>query len=388
MKIVSINRAAVNAVELEHFDMAHAQKSRAYHSTFPQYAPTPLRSLDARAQSIGIKKFFVKDESYRFGLNAFKVLGSSYAVARILSYRFGKKMLPFKELIDGRIEPYSFTFATATDGNHGRGLAWTANQLKQNCVVYMPRGSRRERLENILRENADASITEMNYDATVKYTREQARRNGWMLVQDTTLTRYEIMPRMIMQGYLTMALEIYERLSELNETPTHVFLQAGVGSMAGAIAAFFAQVYCINRPRVIVVEPNDADCIFQTALANDGELHATNGRLNTMMAGLACGEPCALAWDLMSATADYALKCGDEISMRGMKMLANPLDSDDKIVSGESGAVCAGLTVELMTNPKYEAIKNILGLNGNSKVVCISTEGATDRENYARIVNG
>ena len=392
MKIVSINRSTVNAAEsvgLAHFDEAHAKRALDFHSTFPQYQPTPLHSLDALAQAIGLKKIFVKDESYRFGLNAFKVLGSSYAVARILSFRFGSNILSFDQLTDGRLEPNMFTFTTTTDGNHGRGLAWTARQLNQKAVIYMPRGTKRERFENIAKENAEVSITKMNYDDTVRFTREQAKLNGWTLVQDTTMDRYAIMPRLIMQGYLTMAREIFEQLSDqLSEPPTHVFLQAGVGSMAGSIAAFLTNVYGINRPKVIIVEPYEADCIYQTALANDGKVHATSGRLNTMMAGLACGEPCQLAWDLLSETADYALVCGDQVSARAMKLLANPLDNDDKIISGESGAVGVGVTLDLMTRSDCRAIRDQLGLDENSVVVCISTEGDTDRENYEKIVRG
>ncbi len=372
MKIVSINRAAVNHVDITQFDESHAREVLKFHSTFPQYAPTPLHSLKNLARSIGIKNLLIKDESYRFGLNAFKVLGSSYAVARILSARLQSRLQSFAELIAGRLEPHSMTFATTTDGNHGRGLAWTANQLRQNSVVYMPRGTKSERLENIRRENSDASIVDMNYDDAVRFMRRQSEANGWILVQDTTLPGYVGVPRLIMQGYLTMALETYRQLPE---KPTHIFLQAGVGSMAGAVSAFFANVYGESRPRVIVVEPNDADCIYQTALANDGALHSTKGALNTMMAGLACGEPCSIAWELLSATADFALTCGDEISANGMSILAHPRGNDDKIISGESGAVSAGLTFELMTDENYSAIRDKLGLNENSVVLCFSTEG-------------
>lgn len=382
MQIVSIKRKAVNG--LADFDEAHAREVLSYHSTFPQYKPTPLRSLDGLARSIGLGALTVKDESFRFGLNAFKVLGSSYAVAKILSARLSERLLTFAELLDGRLEPHSLTFATTTDGNHGRGLAWTANRLKQNSVVYMPRGTRAERLENIRRENSEASIVEMNYDEAVRFTRRQAELNGWILVQDTTLPGYEEIPRLIMQGYLTMAIEICDRI---RAEPTHVFLQAGVGSMAGSVAALLANVYN-NCPRVIVVEPNDADCIYQTALANDGRLHRASGELRTMMAGLACGEPCSLAWELLSASADFALKCEDEITARGMRALANPIEGDEKIIGGESGAVGVGLTIELMTNVEHSEIKEMLGLDENSRVLCINTEGATDRENYDRIVRG
>ena len=261
MKIVSIRKSAVNHVDITQFDEPHAREVLKFHSTFPQYAPTPLHSLKNLARSIGIKNLLIKDESYRFGLNAFKVLGSSYAVARILSDRLQSRLLSFAELIDGRLEPHSMTFATTTDGNHGRGLAWTANQLRQNSVVYMPRGTRSERLENIRRENSDASIVDMNYDDAVRFTRRQSEAHDWILVQDTTLPGYVEIPRLIMQGYLTMALETYRQLPE---KPTHIFLQAGVGSMAGAVSAFFANVYGESRPRVIVVEPDDADCIYHS----------------------------------------------------------------------------------------------------------------------------
>jgi diaminopropionate ammonia-lyase len=170
--------------------------------------------------------------------------------------------------------------------------------------------------------------------------------------------------------------------------PTHVFLQAGVGAMAGALAAFFADCYRGSRPTVVVVEADAADCILRTAEADDGSLHAVDGDLATIMAGLACGEPCSIAWEMLRRFADHFVSVPDELAARGMRILANPVDTDAPIVSDESGAVTAGLVAELMTSGDLAGMRNAIGLGPDSKVLCISTEGATDRENYARIVHG
>ena len=187
-----------------------------------------------------------------------------------------------------------------------------------------------------------------------------------------------------MQGYTTLALEVVEQLGE--EVPTHVFLQAGVGAMSGALAAFFADRYREKRPTVVIVEPNAADCVFRTAKADDGTLHKVEGDLATIMAGLSCGEPCTIGWEMLRRFADHFVSVPDEIAEKGMRILACPHASDEPIVSGESGAVTAGLVAELMENEGLAGIRDAIGLGPRSKVLCISTEGDTDREAYRRIV--
>lgn len=380
--------AGLDPAAAEQFGLAQAEKVRAFHRSFPEYAPTPLADLARLARELGIAALRVKDESCRFGLNAFKVLGGSYCLGRCVAERLGLEpdSLTFAELTSPEVlaKIDGSTFVTATDGNHGRGVAWTAAKLKQRCVVYMPKGSAAERLENIRRTGADASITEFNYDRTVELARETAAKNGWTLVQDTSWPGYEEIPLRIMQGYLTMTLEAAEQLD--GEKPTHVFLQAGVGSMPAAAAAFFANLYGAERPIVTIVESNQADCIYRTAAARDGKIHAVNGDMRTIMAGLACGVPGMTAWELLRRCADNFVSMPDFVAAQGMRILGAPLPGDPRVISGESGASAFGLVTEVLRNPGLKWLKEQLRLDENSRVLCFSTEGATDRANYRRIV--
>lgn len=364
-----------------------AEEIKKFHKTFPMYQLTPLVELKETAAYFGLGNLYVKDESYRFGLNAFKVLGGSHAIGKYLAGKLGKELdeVSYEILVadETREELGDITFVTATDGNHGRGVAWTANQFKQKSVVYMPKGSAQERLDNIKAAGADASITDMNYDDAVRLANRQAQEKGWVLVQDTAWEGYEEIPTWIMQGYGTMALEALEQLPE---KPTHIFLQAGVGSMAAAIAGFFTSVYQENRPMIIIVEPNKADCFYRTVEADDGNMHFVTGDMDTIMAGLACGEPCSIAWDILKDCADYYISCPDYVAAKGMRILGNPAKGDTRVVSGESGASAFGCVAEIMSNPELRKIKEQLQLDEKSRVLFFSTEGDTDKANYKAIV--
>ena len=365
-----------------------AERALAFHRSIPGYSPTPLVRLERLAKELGLAELYVKDESYRFGLNAFKVLGVSYCIGRYLCRRLG---IPPEEMDYNRLtgpeakkQLGPVTFVTATDGNHGRGIAWTAARMGQESVVYLPRGTARERLEHISALGARVEVTPWSYDETVRYARTQAAENGWILVQDTDWEGYRQIPAWIMEGYTTMGREIVEQLA--GARPTHIFLQAGVGSMAGAVAGFFADYYREERPVITVVEPERADCIFRTAQAADGILHRAEGPLDTMMAGLACGEPCGLAWEVLQQCAGMYTAVPEWVAAKGMRMLGNPLPGDPRVISGESGAVTAGLVTEVMERQELAPLCEELGLNEQSRVLCISTEGATDWENYRRVV--
>lgn len=373
------------------------ERTAAWHRTIPDYAPTPLRRLSALASQLGLAGLYVKDESPRFGLNSFKALGGSYACARILADRLG--MAEEVEADPGALNLAALmrraifardrqvTFATATDGNHGRGVAWAAHMLVQRSVVNMPRGSSAERLANIRALGARAQVCDMVYDEVVRETARQARDNGWVLVQDTSWPGYEEVPRLIMQGYATLASELVSQLARsVAKPPTHVFLQAGVGSMAAAVAAYLADAYGDERPAIVVVEPNRADCLYRTAQAADGALHDAPGDLGSIMAGLSCGHPSQLAWDVLRRYARYYVSMPDWVAAKGMRVLGNPLGDDERVVSGESGASTTGLVCELMANESLYELRGRLGLGPDSRVVCVSTEGDTDRANYRRVV--
>ena len=383
------------------FTVKNARAVREFHSSIPGYAPTPLAELDALAQSLGIAGMYVKDESYRFGLNAFKGLGGSYSLGCYIADQLRKEkaapaitaapdndiqVLSFAEITseETRGKLGEITFVTATDGNHGRGVAWTAHMLGQKAVVYMPKGSVQERLENIRRLGAEAEITDVNYDDTVAFAARQAEEKGWVLIQDTAWEGYEEIPTWIMQGYMTLGLEAVEQLG--GRKPTHIFLQAGVGAMSGALAAFFTDYYGADKPMITVVEPNKADCIYQTALADDGRVHAVTGDLATIMAGLACGVPCTIGWNELDRCAENFASVPDWVAAKGMRILGNPAGNDRRVISGESGAVTTGFVCELLQNESLAELRQTIGLDKDSVVLCISTEGDTDRENYRRIV--
>lgn len=387
IKIVSLQRHHQEKKDLSFLNLEEAEKVHGFHSSFPMYQKTPLNEFKNTAQALGFGTAYVKDESYRFGLNAFKVLGGSYAIGNYIACKLGTDIreLPYEKMISQEVRTKlgEMTFITATDGNHGRGVAWTANKLKQRSVVYMPKGSSIERLDNIRAEGADASITDLNYDEAVRLANRKARENGWIMVQDTAWDGYEDIPRWIMQGYGTMG---YEAYSQIPGKPTHIFLQAGVGSMAGAIAGFFSSVYGEDRPIITIVEPNKADCLFRTAEANDSELHFVTGQMDTIMAGLACGEPCSIAWQVLKNCADHFISCPDYVAAKGMRILGNPIRGDKSMISGESGAAAFGCVAEIMTNPMFKNIRKELQLDETSRVLFFSTEGDTDRKNYRAIV--
>ena len=388
IKVVEMKSKNAAAPLPPYLNGTEASRLQSFHESFPMYTPTPLASMDGLAKALGVSKVFVKDESYRFGLNAFKVLGGSYAIGRYLAERLDLDIsaLPYEKMISEEVRQAlgELTFVSATDGNHGRGVAWAANQLGQKSYIYMPKGSAVERLENIRAEGADASIIEGNYDDAVRLASQMADEHGWILMQDTAWEGYEDIPTWIMQGYSTMGGEVHKQLGD--EMPTHVFLQAGVGSMAGAIAGLFANIYGDKRPTVVVVEPQKADCLFRTASADDGKMHIVTGAMDTIMAGLACGEPCSIAWNILKDFADYFIATPDFVAAKGMRMLAAPPKGDPPVVSGESGAGPFGCVAEILKNPAYASLKAQLNIDEHSKLLFFNTEGDTDKEQYEAIV--
>lgn len=376
---------------LDFLNYDEAKKAHDFHASFDVYKETPLVPLTSLAKQLGIAQILVKDESYRFGLNAFKVLGGSYAIGRYIADQLGEDIsklsaakMTSKEVKDKLGE---LTFVTATDGNHGRGVAWTANRLNQKSVVYMPKGSAKERLENIRAEGSDASIVDMNYDEAVRLANSKAESDGWIMVQDTAWEGYTNIPTWIMQGYMTLAYEIVQQLEAMKEqAPTHIFLQAGVGSLAGAITGFFANYYQGNKPKIIIIEPNKADCIYRTAEAKDGKLHFVTGDMDTIMAGLACGEPNIIGWDVLKDHADGFISCPDYTAADGMRVMSSPLDGDSRIISGESGAATLGCIFNVLTDEELVSLKKELALDEHSRALFVSTEGDTDRANYDNIV--
>ena len=367
-------------------------KAYAFHKSFPQYAPTPLVQLKNMAELLGVGSVFIKDESWRFGLNAFKVLGGSFAIAKYIAKQLKKDVseLPYDVLISEKLrkEFGQATFFTATDGNHGRGVAWAANKLGQKSVVLMPKGSSKTRFDNIAKEGAQVTIETVNYDECVRMAAAlAAKTEHGVMVQDTAWDGYEEIPAWIMQGYGTMALEAAEQLKAAGvDRPTHIFVQAGVGSLAGAVQGYFKNLFPNNCPITVVVEARAADCLYRSAKAADGKPHFVTGDLKTIMAGLACGEPNTISWDILKNNSSCFVSAPDWVSSRGMRMLAAPIKGDTPVTSGESGAVPFGLLSAIMQHDDMKDLRAALKLDKNSKIVCFSTEGDTDPAMYKKIV--
>lgn len=376
---------------IEFLNKEEVSKAKMFHESFSEYDKTPLVDLKELSKKIGLSGIYIKDESYRFGLNAFKVLGGSFAMGKYLADKLGEDIeaLPYEKMICKEVKERlgDITFVTATDGNHGRGVAWTANRLKQKSVVYMPKGSSLKRLNNIKAEGAEASITELNYDDAVRLANKYAKEHNGLMVQDTAWEGYEKIPAWIMQGYGTMALEASEQLEKFKVSkPTHIFVQAGVGSLAGAVQGFFASQYGEECPKTVVVESNLADCYYKSAIANDGEARVVGGEMQTIMAGLACGEVNTIGWKILKNYSKVFVSAPDWVAAKGMRILGNPLKGDTCVISGESGAVTTGVLYEIMTNDDYKDLKEALELDENSRVLLFSTEGDTDPDKYREIV--
>jgi len=363
---------------------------RAFHRQLPGYKPTPMVRLEHLARAWDFGDIFVKNEAPRFGLNAFKVLGGSYAVARLICQKLARPLseVPYAQLVSNEVRKMvgQITLTTATDGNHGRGIAWAAERLGQKAVIYMPKGSAPARVAAIRSHGADVAVTDLNYDETVRLACRMAEENGWYLVQDTAWEGYEEVPLWIMQGYMTMCAEAVDQLRAEDVHPTHIFVQAGVGALAGAVVGYLAQVYRQPRPKFIIMEPNNAACILTSVAGGDGKPHAVTGDLDTIMVGLACGEPNPVSWEILRDVPSCYISCADFLASNGMRILANPLSGDDAMEAGESGAIGMGVINALAINEAFQGLKKALDIDRAATLLCFNTEGATDPVNYRDVI--
>ncbi len=354
------------------------------HKGYEQYHITPLVNLEKLASTLQIKGCYVKDESGRFGLNAFKVLGAAYAIGKSLARELGDDIevcsfTVLKERVSKEL-PHLELSAT-TDGNHGRGVAWIGKQLGIPVHIYMPKGTTKNRADHIRKLDAEVTITDLNYDDTVRFVVEKSQQENWLVIQDTAWEGYEDVPVWIMQGYATIAKETVE---QLGDTPiSHVFLQAGVGAFAGIIAEALYDVYQERCPKIYVVEAESANCYYASAIA--GEDVVKSGDLTTIMAGLACGEQNPIGNKILKRLVDGFFSAPDWVSANGMRILGLPVKGDTPIVSGESGAVSMGVIETLLTQDSYASIRDEIGLNEDSQVLLFSTEGDTDVTVYREI---
>jgi diaminopropionate ammonia-lyase len=332
---------------------------------------TPLVELPSLAKQIGIGNLFVKDESHRLGLNAFKALGASYAMNEQL-----KK------------NPQIKTFCTATDGNHGKAVAWMARKLGRKALIYMPKGTVPARVQAIEKEGAEVLMIDYGYDIAVKMANtrvsdgnKMSKNHSWSLIQDTAWNGYEEVPSDIMRGYWTQAYEITKQIGQ--EKVDVLLLQSGVGSWAASIMTYILKEW-EDPPFFIGVEPHSANCLFKSIKA--GHRLSVENELKTSMAGLNCGSVSTLAWKILKNGLIGSISISDKLSEEAMKILANPILGDPMIISGESGASGVGALLGLCNTHKLGSFKEKIYLNKLSKVLVINTEGDTDPSNYRRVI--
>lgn len=334
-----------------------ARAAHAAISAWDGYGPTPLLSLEAIAREAGVGAVLYKHEGRRFALKSFKALGGAYAVQRLVAQRGSAEGL---------------TVTCATDGNHGRAVAWGAKRLGVKAVIYVHETVSQGRADAIAAFGAEVRRVPGNYDDAVRASAEAAAANGWTIVSDTSWPGYDLIPRDVMQGYAVLALEAEGQ----GARPTHVFVQGGVGGLAAGVLSWYWETLGANRPVVVVVEPDKADCLLASAIA--GRWTTVGGDLDTIMAGLACGEPSELAWALLAPGADAFVSIPDERAADAMRDLA-----DIGIAAGESGV--AGLA-GFRAVAGDARVRAALGLDASSRILCIGTEGATDPDIYREIV--
>lgn len=353
-------------------------------ASWPGYAPTPLRTLPALARQLGVGSVHYKDEGARFGLKSFKALGGAYAVFRLLAQtiarQIGAQEVSVADMLSGRWRHIvqQITVTCATDGNHGRSVAWGAQMFGCRCVIYIHATVSEGRRAAIAKYGADVIRVPGNYDDSVRHADAQAKANGWTVVSDTTYEGYRAIPIDVMHGYGVMAREIVDQIGD--QPPSHVFVQAGVGAFAASVAAAFWLAWGERRPQLVVVESIEADCHLRSAQA--GHPVAVTGALDTIMAGLACGEVSPAAWEIVSTAAAAFVAIDDQYALDAVRMFAHPQSGDPAIVSGETGA--SGLAA-LLAARDDAPLRVLLSLDAASRVLLLGSEGDTDPEIYRHI---
>ena len=348
--------------------------------------PTPLYALNGLARNLGVAQILLKDESARSELGSFKALGAPVALLRLILRLWPEGQMDPRRLFAGAHKSAlrELTVISATDGNHGRALAAAAQSVGCRCVIVLHANVRAERESAIAEHGAEIVRIEGNYDESVHQAAALAKANGWHVVSDTSYEGYEAIPRDVMQGYSTIAAEIVETLPAAEESPSpisHVLVQGGVGGLAAAVTSYFWEVYEAKRPVVVIVEPVQADCLYQSA--RQGMAAKSSGAFDSVMAGLACGEASPLAWRFLMPCADFFVTVQDEEAVQAMQILAAGNRFDPPIVSGESGAAGLAGLMRLMGNAH---LAREVGLDRRSTVLLINTEGATAPEIYRELV--
>ncbi len=363
------------------FDRSIAEQAISEITTWPGYQPTPLYSLQNIADEMGVEAIYYKDEAHRFGLGSFKALGGSYSVLCLLRQQLSKQLgreISFDEVKDGQHADLikQITVSSATDGNHGRSVAWGAQQFGCLCVIFIHAEVSESRKQAMEAFGAEVIRVEGNYDDSVAIAAETAEKEGWFVTSDTSYEGYVELPKNVMAGYCVMLKEMMSQLPEQSDL-THVFIQGGCGGLAGAVNAYLWQQWGTSTPRIVIVEPHFADCLYQSAL--NQQRTYVNIQEESLMAGLSCGEVSMIGWQIMEKGISDFLTIGEDIVAPTMKLLANRAE---RIIAGESAI--AGLAA-LIACSKQPHMLALLGLNQSSRVLMLGTEGATDPEIYQQL---
>ncbi len=329
-------------------------------SKWESYNPTPLLNLNKLSKELSLNKIYYKDESKRFDLKSFKALGGAYAVEKITKGN--------KDII----------VSTATAGNHGRSVAWGAKRLGLKCKIFISEFVSEARGKSMEALGADVVKVKGNYENSLIECIKQSTENNWQIVQDVAWKDYMMVPTLTMAGYSVMMKEIIDQIN--NEEITHIFLQAGVGGMAGAMVAGVAR-YLKNIPKIIVVEPDSAACVMESI--KSGKIEKVNIIRESLMGGMSCGEPSLVPWKILKKSVDNCISLPDDDIGKAMKLFANGSFGDDRIIAGENSA--PGV-ISLIASCNDENIKKKLNLNSNSNILLIGCEGDTDQELYKKLL--
>jgi diaminopropionate ammonia-lyase len=374
------HKAAAGVLPPEGFAVAIEEISQ-----WQGYEPTPLFSLTDISSRLSLGEVLYKDEGPRFGLGSFKALGGSYAALRVLQREISKALNDMVLLEDIRNGKYSkeaskITLVSATDGNHGRSLAWGCQRFGAPCKIYIHAEVSEGRATAMRDLGAEVIRIDGDYDDSVDLARSEAEKNNWFVVSDTSWPGYCEPPRDVMHGYGVMMHEINESLTE---PPTHIFIQAGCGGFAGSVCASIRQYWGEHAPRIVIVEPNLANCLFESSKANKALFVKINEE--SIMAGLSCGEASALAWDVIAEEASDFVTIPENVVAPTVRLLARPEGNDAVIEAGESAV--AGLAA-LICAAKQGDVREQLGLNESSRVLLFGSEGVTDRAIFDEIMTG
>ena len=355
-KNYSFNKEEIlNNITKEQIDEAYSTISK-----WESYEATPLLLLNKLSKELNLNQIYYKDESKRFDLKSFKALGGAYAVEKVTK---GNKEI---------------TVSTATAGNHGRSVAWGAKRLGLKCKIFISEFVSEARGKAMQLLGADVIRVKGNYENSLIECIKQSTENDWQIVQDVAWKDYMLVPTLTMAGYSVMMKEIVDQIK--NESITHIFLQAGVGGMAGAMVAGVAR-YLKNIPKIIVVEPDSAACVMKSI--ESGKIEKVQIVRESLMGGMSCGEPSLVPWKILKKSVNNCISLPDDDIGKAMKLFANASFGNDKIIAGENAA--PGV-ISLIACCNDEKIKNSINLDSNSNVLLIGCEGDTDQEMYQKLL--